>query len=100
MQYALVLLSGLARCTFWRCNTGVANFRGQAVRFGVPGQPDIQGCVNGRWVGIEMKTATGRQSAAQKAFQERIEAAGGVYLIARTAESAYDQVLALLRVAA
>lgn len=96
MQYALVLLSRLARSTFWRCNTGVATFRGQSVRFGVPGQPDIQGVAAGRWVGIEMKTEKGRQSAAQKAFQDRIEAAGGIYILARTAEEAYDAVAAIL----
>lgn len=93
LQYALVLLAPLG--AFWRCNTGVATFRGQTVRFGVPGQPDIQGVAKGRWIGIEMKTATGRQSTAQKDFQARIESHGGVYILARTAEAARDAVAAL-----
>ena len=45
------------------------------------GWPDITAVIDGRFVGIETKALKrGRQSKAQKEMQEKIEAAGGVYL--------------------
>jgi hypothetical protein len=69
---------------FWRCNTGAARSGKYFIRFGVPGQPDIQGCHCGRWVGIEGKTERGKLSPAQKQFQDRIEKAGGAFVVARS----------------
>ena len=49
-----------------------------------PGWPDITVCgQGGRFIGIEVKSATGRQSADQQAMQAAIERIGGVYLLAR-----------------
>lgn len=97
MLHVLAQLSLLPRCTFWRCNTGVAADKtGRRIRFGVPGQPDIQGCAAGRWVGVEVKSATGRQSSEQRAFQDRIQNAGGVYLVVRSADEAVAAVKVLL----
>lgn len=61
---------------------------------GVIGQPDIQGCLDGRWIGIEVKTEKGRQREGQKVFQAAIERAGGVYIIARSPEEAIEGVIA------
>lgn len=46
------------------------------------GLPDIQAVINGRFVGIEVKIKTDRQSEHQKKIQAEIEASGGIYFIA------------------
>lgn len=50
------------------------------------GIPDIMACVRGRTVGIEVKTESGKQSADQIVWQKKLEAAGGLYLLARSAD--------------
>lgn len=62
------------------------------VSYGIEGGNDVQGSLEGRWIGVEMKTATGRQRAAQKVFQRNIERAGGVYVMPRSAEDAVEAV--------
>ena len=81
---------------FWRSNTGAAKTASGFVRFGLPGQSDVMGCANGLMIAIELKTERGRQSAEQKAFQHRIEAAGGRYVLARTLDEALAPVIAVL----
>ena len=48
-----------------------------------PGLPDMQAVKDGRTIYIEIKRPGGRQSAKQKKFQQELEAAGGIYIIAR-----------------
>ena len=47
-----------------------------------PGLPDLQAVKGGRTIYIEIKRPGGRQSAKQKKFQQDLEAAGGVYILA------------------
>lgn len=57
------------------------------------GSSDISATIQGRAVKIEVKCkATGDryQSAAQKSYQQAIEAAGGVYIIATDFQSFYE----------
>ena len=54
--------------------------------FGIPGQPDIFAIIQGRFVGIEVKTVVGRQSKDQKNWQRNCERAGGLYILARSVE--------------
>jgi hypothetical protein len=57
------------------------------VSFGYPGSADILGILpGGRFLAVECKSATGKQSEKQKKFQEKIEANGGVYLLVRSEE--------------
>ena len=51
------------------------------------GSADISATIRGRSVKIEVKVGKDRQSDAQKRYQESIERAGGVYLIARYFDS-------------
>ena len=51
---------------------------------GKPGAPDITVCYKGKFVGIEIKTLTGRISENQKQAQCYIEQAGGSYHIIRS----------------
>lgn len=51
-----------------------------------PGDPDLIACIDGRFIGIEVKTAGGRQSPIQKRRQEQIEQSKGIYRIIRSME--------------
>lgn len=92
----LLTYGALPNAKLLRMNVGVAKDQktGQVVKFGTPGQPDIfilyQG---GRIAGAEVKTATGRQSDAQKAFQRMMESLGCAYALVRSV----DDMGALLR---
>ncbi len=48
-----------------------------------PGLSDLVAAKDGRVVFIELKRPTGKQSEKQRAFQRKLEAAGGEYIIAR-----------------
>lgn len=73
---------------WWRNNTGAAvGIGGCMIRFGAPGSPDILGVYNGRSVGIEVKPPRKYQSKGQKQFQQWFEAAGGLYILARSVEA-------------
>ncbi len=48
------------------------------------GSADISAVINGRAVKIEVKIGRDRQSEAQKAYQQQVEAAGGIYFVATT----------------
>ena len=71
---------------FWyRNNTGATKTAsGGFIRFGTKGSPDIIAVAKGRYIGIECKMGSGRQSPAQKEFQRALEAAGGKYILARS----------------
>lgn len=74
----------------WRNNTGMARAGdGRIVRFGMPGSPDVIVIAGGRFVGLEVKTERGRQSSAQKRWQQACEAAGGVYAVVRSSREAW-----------
>lgn len=68
----------------------------RVIKFGVPGQADLSGIIRvapcrGRRLEIETKTEIGRQSKQQKNFQAMIEAAGGIYVLARTVNDVYEK---------
>ncbi len=83
-------LGAVPGLVLFRNNIGVAEMRGYKVRFGVggPGGADLIGLWHGRFVAIEIKTETGRQSPDQKLFQRLIEAKGGEYVILRSVDEA------------
>lgn len=89
----LVAISGLPHSLWWRNNTGrLPTATGRWVSFGVLGSPDICGILNGRFVGIEVKTSRGRQRISQRRFQAACERAGGLYVVARTVGEALDAI--------
>ena len=49
--------------------------------FGKSGIPDIIAIVNGEFVGIEVKSATGKPTELQKICGRQIEEAGGTWLV-------------------
>lgn len=74
------------RGIFWTNDTGTAKSMDgkRVIRFGLPGSPDIIGCLDGMFIGIEVKTATGSQQKNQKAFEKAIKSVGGFYAVARS----------------
>lgn len=63
---------------------------------GIKGEPDIQGLIDGLWIGVEVKTEIGKQSPDQKRFQAAIIRAGGIYIVARSPEEAVSEIRAAL----
>lgn len=76
------------RFMWWRNNTGgMMSEGGHFVRFGSTGSPDIFVVRAGICIGIEVKgTPGGKQSLEQKGFQEKLEEAGGTYILAYSME--------------
>ena len=75
----------LRKIRAWRVNTGGVPARGGRFKRNVAaGFPDLVCCWRGRFVGIEVKTAKGRQQPSQKLFQKELEEAAGVYILARS----------------
>ena len=72
----------------WRNNCGFDAER--KVRYGVgnPGGADLIGVYRGRFVAVEVKTPTGRQSDEQRTFQQLVERKGGIYVVLRSVEDA------------
>ena len=74
----------------FRCDAGVKpGIRGGGMRrYGTPGASDVIAIVAGAFVAIEVKTGTGRQTEAQRAFAEKVQRAGGRYVVVRSVEDA------------
>lgn len=75
----------------WRNNTGrIADRTGRVVSFGLVGSADVIGIgPGGRFLAVECKSDTGRQSEAQRNFQQMVESMGGLYILARRVEDLY-----------
>ncbi len=72
----------------WRNETGMAiSPTGHTIRYGLVGSCDILGvCRGGRFLGIEVKTGSGRLRKEQEAFRDMIQRMGGLYILARSLE--------------
>ena len=71
----------------WRNNVGVDTMRG--IRYGLSvGSPDLVGIAWGRFVGLEVKTPTGRVSKEQTMWLDMVRRFGGVAGVARSVEDA------------
>lgn len=90
LQDAIRLVLNHPDGCWWRNNIGVAERRGFTIRFGVggPGGADLIGLFRGRFVAIEIKTPTGRQSPEQRQFQQLVERKGGTYVVLRSVDDA------------
>lgn len=89
LRAVLVAVSRLPDTMVWRNQTGaLRDARGRVVTFGLIGSPDIIGVYQGRALGIECKTQTGRQSDNQHNFERAWRAAGAIYILARSVDDA------------
>jgi len=81
----LQYLENSGKLYFFRSGAGaVRTEKGSYFKTGKPGCPDISVCMDGRYIGLEVKTKKGRQTDNQKEAQQRIEKAGGEYHIVRS----------------
>ena len=81
---------------FWRQNTAPTFEKGRNCfrrmsKFAINGVPDIILVKEGKFWGIEVKSAVGRISANQKIFRDLLEDNGGEYFIARSVEDVMEQ---------
>ena len=73
----------------WRNNTGVAEHRGARVRYGLAvGSADLIGCLDGRFIALEVKTAAGRASPEQRLWLDLVRRNGGFAAVVRSVEEA------------
>lgn len=94
-QRILYALGSRTDVTVWRNNVGAARAPGGGlVRFGLPGSADILGFLHpsGRFLAVEVKSATGRLSPKQQVFRRVVEAGGGLFIVARTVDDAISAV--------
>lgn len=73
----------------WRNTVGVFHTVdvGRTMRVGLPGSSDLIGVLpDGRFLGIEVKTATGAERKNQVAFRKAVERRGGRCFVARSVE--------------
>lgn len=79
----------LRNAFYWRQNTAPAfdwktnSFR-RMPKHSLRGVPDIIVVRDGQFIGLEVKSATGRQSEDQKYFEENVKKAGGAYHLVRS----------------
>jgi len=85
-----VALSSEPDLVLWRNNVGVAEHqRGARVRYGLaPGTADLVGCLGGRFVALEVKTATGRLSPEQRSWALVVRRFGGFVAVVRSVDEA------------
>ena len=73
----------------WRNNVGVAQHRGSRVVYGLAvGSADLIGCLDGRFIGLEVKTLTGRVSPDQRRWADLVRARGGFVATVRSVAEA------------
>ena len=85
LQSAILHYLRLKGHFFWRNNSGAFKTeRGGFYRVGTAGAPDIIGCVEGKFVGLEVKTGTGKLNDMQQEFCRALQAVGGCYHVVRS----------------
>jgi hypothetical protein len=76
---------------YWRQNTGAIfdvknNIHRAMPKHAKKGVPDICVIKKGKFIGLEVKSATGRQSDDQKTFELFVTENGGFYYVVRSLE--------------
>jgi hypothetical protein len=89
----LALFGGMPEIRLFRANVGMARplSGGPPIRYGTNGQADLIGWVSpsGRFLGIEVKSPTGQLRPEQKAWGAKLEADGGIYVVARSTDDVF-----------
>lgn len=94
----LVALSARGDCTVLENKVGARKLDdGTWFRYGIPGTPDIIGFADGGlWIGLEVKTGTGRPSPSQKAFRSVAMLRGAQYAVVHSVDEAHAAIDALI----
>lgn len=77
----------------WLQSKHIYFFKVHGSSFMQPGIPDIIACVNGRFVGIEVKNEgkLNTQSEQQKIHEELIKQSGGIFILADCLDTVKDE---------
>ena len=88
VQKAILIYLRARGCLVAVTDAGAAYRAGSFGADTVPaGWPDITGLLpDGRFIGVECKSLTGRQSPVQKQMEEAIRKCNGIYVLARSVE--------------
>jgi hypothetical protein len=85
LNAVLLAVCNLPGSLMYRNNTGkLRDAHGRWVTFGLIGSGDVMGVYRGRAVAIECKALGGALRQSQRRFRHAWEAAGGVYILARS----------------
>lgn len=78
----------------WRQNSGWAFAGKRMIRLGPEGLPDVIVIIgpHGKFLGLEIKSATGQLRPSQEEFCEKATKAGAMYRVVRSLEQAQDAV--------
>ena len=92
IQNLILIALSQAGCTVWRQDTGAYKdpTTGRLIKYGLcKGSSDIIGiCPDGKFLAVEVKSASGRLRPEQSTFIKTVKAKGGRAGIARTPEEA------------
>ena len=88
VQKAVVLALRARGCLVAVTDAGAAYRAGAFFGDAIPaGWPDITGLLpDGRFIGVECKAPSGRQSSAQKLMEQEIRSRHGIYVLAHEVE--------------
>ena len=79
-----------------RVKEGVTLLQSRPLKFGTPGEPDIEGILPigfcGCWLGVEVKTGRDKMTEGQVLFRDMIVRAGGIFVEARDVETALGEI--------
>lgn len=64
---------------------------------GTKGSADISAIVGGKAIKVEVKVGKDKMSEHQIAYKHKVEAAGAIYLVAKTFEQYYEEYLKLIK---
>jgi hypothetical protein len=76
----ITLKGGLA----WRNNTGGYKTETRFIRFGRVGSGDVFAVYRGKFLSIEVKVGRDRLRPAQEEWMEKVEACGGIPVVAKS----------------
>lgn len=93
IQHAVRLALGTdPRVVLWRNAQGFYREEGRAIQYGIGGAggSDLIGMLrgSGRWVALEIKTATGRTTPEQERFLSLVRKCGGFACVVRSVDEA------------
>ena len=90
----MLAVSPLGLC--WSNASGAAKVDGRLLRYGLPGSSDILLAIQptGRMIGIEAKVGRDAWRPKQQNFARALNAAGGLYILARSTDGTGDDAVA------
>lgn len=86
IQSLLQVLENHLLLYFVRNNTASVNLGGRHMTTGKVGSPDIIACVNGKFVGLEVKNTKGKTSSAQEYTRDLIHKCHGEYHVVQSTD--------------